>query len=206
MIDKFCDWITRKIKEKMPEMDEEKELVINFGIRLIFGEMPKILILLIVGFVLDIGWYTVILFLLLATYRSFTGGFHLKTHLGCMFTTLSLYLIPILTAKYFYIQQDYILYILSGALAIFSVFIIAKYVPADTENVPILSKKERRKKKIKSYCSLIVLLAIIIFSQDKIISYMLIYGMFLQNLTVTPIAYKLTKNKYGYEIYAQETV
>ena len=55
MIDRFCDWITDKIKGKMPEIDEEKEMVINFGVRLIFGELPKILVLFILGFLLQIG-------------------------------------------------------------------------------------------------------------------------------------------------------
>ena len=31
MIDKFCDYITKKIKEKNPDMDEERTLVVDFG-------------------------------------------------------------------------------------------------------------------------------------------------------------------------------
>ncbi len=206
MIDKFCDFITNKIKEKVENIDEEKELVIDFGVRLIFGELPKILILFIIGFILQIGWYTLILFFLLAPYRSFTGGFHLKTHLGCMITTSFLYLIPIILAKYIIIPQNYILYIISGIIAVFSIILISKYAPADTENMPILSKKERKSKKIKAYIALIVLLSIVVFIPNKVVSYMIIYGMFLQNLTIMPIAYKLTNSKHGYEVYTEETV
>lgn len=206
MIDKFCDWLTEKVKAKVEDIDEEKELVINFGIRLIFGELPKILILFIIGFLLDIGWYTLLLFALIAPYRSFTGGFHLKTHTGCMITTTIMYILPIILAKYIQINQNIILYILATLIGIFSIIIIAKYAPADTENMPILSKRERKSKKIKSYISLVILLAIILFNPDYIISYMLIYGIFLQNLTVLPISYKLTKNKYGYEVYTEETI
>lgn len=206
MIDKFCDWITKKIKDNVENIDEEKEMVIDFGVRLIFGEMPKIILLFIIGFLLGIGWYSVIFFLLLAPYRSLTGGFHLKTHIGCMITTSILYLLPIILAKYITISQSYILYIMTALVGAFSIFIITKYAPADTENIPILSKKERKSKKIKSYIALVVLTAIIVFSPDKIISYMLIYGIFLQNLTVLPISYKLTNNKYGYEVYTEETI
>ena len=53
MIDKFCDLITEKIKSKVTDIDEERELIINFGVRLIFGELPKILILFIIGFLWD---------------------------------------------------------------------------------------------------------------------------------------------------------
>lgn len=205
MIDKFCDWLTNKIKEKVTDIDEEKELVINFGIRLIFGELPKILILFIIGFLLNMGWYTLLLFALIAPYRSFTGGFHLKTHIGCMVTTSFLYLAPIILAKSVQIKQPIIIYILAVLIAIFSIVIISKYAPADTENMPILSKKERQSKKIKAYIALIILLAIILFNTNYIISYMLICGIFLQNLTVLPISYKLTNSKYGYQVYTEET-
>ncbi len=204
MIDNLCNFITNKIKQNVENIDEEKELVIDFGVRLIFGEMPKILLLFIIGFLLGMGWYTLALFILLAPYRSFTGGFHLKTHLGCMITTTILYIGPILLAKYLKIEQSYILYISTALIAIFSIFIIAKYAPADTENVPILSKKERKSKKVKACISLFALCAIIIFYKNNIVSYMLIYGIFLQDLTVLPISYKLTNSKHGYEVYTEE--
>ena len=206
MIDKFCDFITRKIKENVENIDEEKELIINFGVRLIFGELPKILLLFILGFALRIGWYTLIFFFLLAPYRSFTGGFHLKTHLGCMITTSILYLVPVILAKYINIPNNNILYIMIALIGIFSIFIITKYAPADTENIPILSKKERKSEKIKAYISLIILLLITTLSPNQIITWALVYGIFLQNLTVMPISYKLTNTKHGYESYAQETI
>ena len=206
MIDKFCDLITEKIKSKVTDIDEERELIINFGVRLIFGELPKILILFIIGFLLSMGWQTLLLFFLIAPYRSFTGGIHLKTHLGCMITTSILYLLPIILSKYILISDKIILYILAGLITIFSIIIIAKYAPADTENMPILSKEEIKSKKIKSYIALVILLSIIIFNPNEQFSYMIIYAMFLQNLTVLPISYKLANNKHGYEVYAEESI
>lgn len=206
MIDKFCDLITEKIKSKVTDIDEERELIINFGVRLIFGELPKILILFIIGFLLNMGSQTLLLFFLIAPYRSFTGGIHLKTHLGCMITTSILYLLPIILSKYILISNKNILYILAGLITIFSIIIIARYAPADTENIPILSKKEIKSKKIKSYIALVILLSIIIFNPYEQFSYMIIYAMFLQNLTVLPISYKLANNKHGYEVYTQETI
>lgn len=206
MIDKFCDFITKKIKNEMSDIDEEREMIIDFGIRLIFGELPKILILFLIGFLLKVGWYTILIFFMLAPYRSFAGGIHLKTHMGCMISTIIIYAFPVILAKYIVIPQSYILYILCVvAFAISSIF-IAKYAPADTENVPILSKKERKSKKIKSYIFLIILLAIAVFSGNRIISYMLIYGILMQNLTMLPIAYKLTNCKHGYEVYENEAI
>ena len=75
MIDKFCDLITEKIKSKVTDIDEERELIINFGVRLIFGELPKILILFIIGFLLSMGWQTLLLFFL----ASATAFFAIET-------------------------------------------------------------------------------------------------------------------------------
>lgn len=41
MIDKFCNWLTEKIKGKMPEVDEEKEAIISFGVFLLFRRVAK---------------------------------------------------------------------------------------------------------------------------------------------------------------------
>ena len=201
MIDKFCDLITEKIKSKVTDIDEERELIINFGVRLIFGELPKILILFIIGFLLSMGWQTLLLFFLIAPYRSFTGGIHLKTHLGCMITTSILYLLPIILSKYILISDKNILYILAGLITIFSIIIIARYAPADTEDVPILSSKVRKKKRIISYVAFSLGLLISIIISNNTISNILILSNLLQTITITRFIYKVTNNKYGYEVY-----
>ena len=92
-------------------------------------------------------------------------------------------------------------YIVIAIIGIISSILINIYAPADTENIPILSKKDRKRKKILAYISLIILILISIFIQDKVVSQMLIYGIVFQTLTITRIAYKITNNKYGYEEY-----
>lgn len=206
MIDKFCDFITKNIKREMPDIDEERQMIIDFGIRLIFGELPKILILFLIGFLLNVGWYTILIFFMLAPYRSFAGGVHLKTHMGCMISTIIIYAFPVILAKYIALPQNYILYILSAVTFIIASILIAKYAPADTENVPILSKKERKSRRIKSYILLIILLIVATLSTDRVISYMLVYGILLQNITMLPIVYKLTNCKHGYEVYGNEAI
>ena len=92
-----------------------------------------------------------------------------------------------------------LIFILS--VLIFGTIMITRYAPADTENIPILRKKERRQKKILSYIFLFVgLITATIITNNKI-SNILIFGNLAQSIMITPIAYKLTKNKYGYEVY-----
>ena len=41
--------------------------------------------------------------------------------------------------------------------------------------------------------------------KENEVSNIIILGYIMQTLMITPIAYKLTKNKYGYEVYNDKT-
>ena len=64
-------------------------------------------------------------------------------------------------------------------------------------------KKDRRKRKIWSFVIAGIELVIAIVIPYKVISNMIIIGIIVQTLTITKLAYKITKNKYGYEVYGQ---
>ena len=81
---------------------------------------------------------------------------------------------------------------------------VSMYAPADTESLPIISKKERKKKKILSYITLVVTLGTSLVVKEQIISNILIVGVLMQTMLITRLAYKLTNNKYGYEEYAKQ--
>ena len=189
----------------MPEITEEQGEVIQYGLELIIGEFPKIILLFVLGFLLGIGWYVLFAFIAIAPYRGMSGGFHLHTHLGCILTTNIFYIGNILISKYLFLDniEKYILMALSY---IFGILMISMYAPADTENVPIISKKERNRKKILSYIVLTILLSAAILIQDRILSNILIIGSIFQTMTITRIAYKITKNEYGHEIYEKENI
>ncbi len=78
------------------------------------------------------------------------------------------------------------------------------YAPADTENVPILSKRERKQKKILSYIFLSTALLVAYFIPNNEIANILILGYFVQSILITRLAYILTKNKYGFEVYNED--
>lgn len=77
------------------------------------------------------------------------------------------------------------------------------YAPADTENVPILRKKDRRKKQILSYIALSVGLIVASFVPSNELANILIFGNLVQTLFITKFVYKITNNKYGYEVYGR---
>lgn len=202
MIDKFCAYLTKKIRKEMPEVDDERAEVIMYGLQNIIGELPKGIIILIIAYILGIFKLTVISILIIAPYRCVSGGVHMKTHIGCIIYTLLLYSGSSLLGKYIVLTGN-VKIMLAIAIWIFCMIMIKLYAPADTENLSILRKKERKQKQILSYIIITSEILIAIFIKNTTISGIIIFGDFIQTLTITRIAYKVTHNKYGHEIYAE---
>ena len=205
MIDTICTFLTNRIRKEMPEIDDERAEVINYGLQNIVGEIPKIFLLFIISFILGVLKEVLFMFIVLIPYRGASGGFHLKTHLGCIVGTTAFYCGIVLLSQHI-ILEDIIKYILIGISWIFGMFMIKLYAPADTENVPILSKNDRKKKQIIAYIAYSIGLIAALLIQDNVISNIVLFGNLLQTLTITKLAYRLTKNKYGYEVYGDASV
>lgn len=205
MIDKICMFLTNRIRKEMPDIDDEKAEIINYGLQNIIGEIPKTFLVLIIAYFLGILKETLITFLLLIPYKNSSGGFHLKTHIGCLIATTTFYCgVPVLAKVV--ILSGLLKYIIIACVWIFGMIMIKLYAPADTENVPILAKKDRKRQQIISYIvfSLGLLVAGIINYNS--ISNIIIFGYLLQSLMITKLAYRLTNNKYGYEVYGDTSI
>ena len=201
MVDKICLFLTHKIQEEMPEINNERAEIIDYGLHLIIGELPKNFIILGIAYILGIFKLTLLTVILLLPYRSVSGGFHLKTHLGCIIGTTLIYCGIAKISCYIIFYNQFLKYIITLSVWVLGVIMIHLYAPADTENVPILSQKERKNKKILSYIFLSIALIASCIIQNRIISNILLLSHIVQTITITKLAYKITKNKYGYEVY-----
>ena len=200
MLDKICDFLTSKIRKEIPEIDEERAEVINYGLQNIIGEIPKIILVMLIAYVLGIFKGALFTFLALFPYKGASGGVHLKTHLGCILMTTAFYCIIPFIAKMFIIPQTLKYFIVLG-IWIFGMIMIKLYAPADTENVPILCNKDRKKKRIVSYITFSIGLFVALIINNEIASNILIAANLFQTITITRFMYKITNNKYGHEVY-----
>ena len=206
MIDKICLFLTHKIKEEMPEVDKERAEVIDYGLHLLIGELPKNFIILGIAYILGIFKLTLLTVILLLPYRAVSGGFHLKTHLGCIIGTTLIYCGVAKISCYIVFYSQFLKYIITLSVWIFGMIMVHLYAPADTENVPILSQKERKHKKIMSYIFLSIALLVSCVIPNNEISNILLLSYFVQSVSITRFAYKLTKNKYSYETYSEQKI
>ena len=205
MLDKICTFLTNRIRKEMPEIDDEKAEVINYGLQNIVGEIPKVVLVFIIAYILGIFKWTLFTFIILFVYKGASGGIHLKTHLGCILFTTAFYCLIPFVSQYFELT-GVVKYITTLFIWIFGMIMIKLYAPADTESVPILQSEVRKKKRIVSYISFSVGLLIALLINNSMISNIIILSHFIQTLTITKIAYRLTKSKYGYEVYGDTSI
>lgn len=203
MIDRICNFILARIKKEIPDIEEERLEIINYGLQMIIGEFPKLIGTLMIAYLLGVLKLTILAYITLLPYKYFVGGVHAKSHLACMITTPLIYSGNAIISKSMPLIPAPYRYLITLLVWIFSVIVISIYAPADTENVPILRKKERKFKKIMSYITMTLTLGIAIILQEKytIVSNILIIGCLIHSIFITRPMYKLYHNKYGYEVY-----
>ncbi len=204
MVEAICNKLTLKIRKEMPEIDDERAEAINYGLQLIIGESPKFVILFIIACIFRVPLLSFLALLFIMPYRIVSGGVHLKTHIGCIVATSVFYIGNAILSKHIILESTEKV-IITVFVWIFSLIMIRLYAPADTEAVPILRKKERKTKKILSYIIVTITLLIAVFIKNIVISNLLIFGTLLQTIAISRFMYIITNNKYGHEVYKQDT-
>ena len=200
VVEKFCLFLVDRMKKENPEIDDERAEIINYGLQLLIGEIPKMIITLVTSYLLGILNLTLFMLLVSIPYRAFSGGFHLHTHIGCIISTTLYYCCIPKISNYIYFNSQTKIVLVLCAL-IFGIIIIKKYAPADTENFPILREKERKQKRILSYITYTLGLIATTIIKNNVLSNIIFFSYLVQTIMITPFAYKITKNKYGFELY-----
>ena len=184
---------------------------IGFGVlQILVGLILKAIIMIkakdYIGAICDVGiWLLTFTFIALFPYKGASGGFHLKTHIGCIVVTTLFYCVIPFISQYI-LLESFVKYILVAVIWTFGMFMIKLYAPADTEDVPILTKDVRKKKQIVSYITFSIALICACIIKNNTISNILILSNLLQTISITKLAYRLTNNKYGYEVYGDASI
>lgn len=204
MVETICNKLTLRIRKKIPDVDDERAEIINYGLQLLIGEIPKTFIIMAIAWILGVLDLTILALIFMLPYRTVSGGVHLKTHIGCIVATSIFYIGNAILSKYLVLEKV-VQYTITAAVWIISMIMIKLYAPADTEAVPILRKKERKLKKILSHIIMSTTLVISLLIRNTIISNILLFGTMFQTIAISRFIYKITGNKYGHEEYEKST-
>ena len=200
MVEKISNYIVDRILlTDEPSIDNNKREILQFGMIRIIEDIPKFIGIFIICYIMNIINELLIVICITLVYKTFIGGSHARSNIGCFLVSTTYFVLPIILAKYisYDIKIFYFMYI---CIVFFSIYVIKKIAPADTVEIPIINREKRKKMKIGACISLIII-SILVFVFIQHITYMkiILYTIFLVDLFTTKPVYKMLRCKYGYE-------
>ncbi len=151
MINKISLLLSDGIGVKLNSSDDEKA-VYAYSIEVLLSLFVNLILLLCVAHVVNKKWELLIFIIFFSGLRTYAGGYHAKTHVECMALSMLGFVISALCGMYLRSYGEIVL--IFGLL--FSLFMVFKLSPVESENKP-LSKSERKKYKMISRASVVAL-------------------------------------------------
>ncbi len=202
MVEKISNSILNILSDK-DDSEEQKEILL-FGITRIVEDIPKYIGMIIICLLLGVIKEFAIVMGVTIIYKTFTGGVHLHTNIGCfigsLLSVLCCIYLPILLIEFTNLIIPFYVFVY-----IFSIYVILVYVPADVPEIPIINKGRRKRDKIMSFIilNLLYILCLFVIKNPVYVGIVLVTILNIDIMTTRTI-YKLFKNEYGYETYVPD--
>lgn len=200
MVEKISNYLLDNFLYKGEKVEGDQREIMLFGITRIVEDTPKYLFVLLVSILTHVLPQIGTVLLITILYKVLVGGAHARTNIECFIFTTLYFFIPVIVGKFVNVSTIYV-YIISFLILIYSLYIIYKHVPADTEEVPILKKEKRKKYKLYASISVTFIYTFtIVLSRYNIEYTKIIFAtVFLINLFTSKIMYKLLRCKHSFE-------
>jgi accessory gene regulator B len=144
------------VTNKIIKLDNRKYY--TYGIELILNDTVTFLIIGIIAISTNMLLDSVVYLLVFCILRAYAGGYHCKTYVQCLITSLTIYSFMLLLDTY--IANDLKL-IISFILMAISCPVIFIFAPISNENSPVTEAQE---KKYKLFSRILVIAIIVVFT------------------------------------------
>ncbi len=194
ILENMSRYAVKAMKTKLKDMDDEKCDIVNYGLYVLLSDIVKSTILLSIAYMLGIFLYCIAAMAGVAVLRTFFGGVHSKTWLGCLMANILL----IYGNVYFSLSLSNLnSFYINSLIYLVCFLIVFLYVPADHENKPVESKKQRKLLRWLSFTLLAVhyLVSVLVLSQP--FSNILAISALTSSVSTLPSVYKITANRHG---------
>ena len=158
---KSAYYITQQMKES-----HQHRSVLYYGFQMLFGETLKIILIIALSIIFDAFLPTILMLAVFWLSRSFAGGYHMDTNSRCTVTTLAIFALAILIAKYsvsliflpnIINNENISINVMNIMLTTITIFILlafiycmraaVKFAPRDHPNKPIIDPSRRKRLK-----------------------------------------------------------
>jgi len=184
--------ITSVIAAQLEDLSEQKLAEINYGIAVFIANSYKILLIFLLAIILNIFEYFLVAFASFGALRTFASGVHAKREWTCLPSSTLLFF-GILYLGFTIKLNIYV----SSIIFALCFFAVLRYAPADTEERPIASRKLRRKLKIVSCITVLILYAISLYNLGTSISSIIVFSTLIETVLILPVTYKIAGSMYG---------
>jgi len=184
--------ITRAIAAELEGLSEEKLAEIDYGIAAFIANSYKTAFIFILAILLNVFQYFLIAFVSFGALRTFASGVHAKREWTCLPVSIILFF----GILYLGMTIELNIYMLS-TIFILCFTAVLRYSPADTEERPIVSRKLRKKLKILSVITTLVLYAIALYSLGTKASSIITFAVLVESILILPATYRLAGSMYG---------
>ncbi|HYE83218.1 MAG TPA: accessory gene regulator AgrB [Clostridia bacterium] len=184
--------ITAAIAAQLEDLPEDKLAEINYGIAVFIANSYKMLFIFILAILLSVFKYFLVAFVSFGALRTFASGVHAKREWTCL-PASTLFFFGVV---YLGMAVDLDIYAVSLIFALCFAAIV-KYAPADTEERPIASRKLRRKLRIMSCITVILLYAAALYNLGTPVSSIITLSTIIESVLILPITYRLAGSMYG---------
>lgn len=193
MATRIAEYIAQKLLVSSVIEREELNLYI-YGFFLIITRAYFLFVTVIVGFLVDIPYESIIFFTVFMLLRTYAGGIHAKSETTCTILTTTVLIVSVFGIKIMeLINGEYIavLMLIMGNTS------ILLFCPLDTSNKPL---ENHEKKGYQIICYILVLLCTLISIVSQILSLGIIYypvtnGICLEGILLCFGKFAVSKNK-----------
>lgn len=180
---KYC------VDNKLIDLDERDALY--YGIFSMILNINKIILISLISLILGCYREVIIIAIIVGVLRFTSSGLHAQSNFKCTMTTIFAYLGGAIISRIISIDFMYI-FIISLCIGI----ILCWYSPADTEKRPIVGKVKRKKLKVQTFISVMLILFLNLIINEVIIMNLTLASFFYQTISVLPITYKILGRSY----------
>lgn len=170
----IADWCRKNVG-----LSDIEYMTVQYGIELTLNSILKILLILLIGLLFGVWRYFALILLVFSSTRTFAGGRHCNTHMGCFLSMLGICLCGMFFHSYIPVLPPIPRYILSVVILL----VIIVFTPLNSLVNPIEEKYIVRKR-VGSL--LMAIIWIVIMNYFSRISYCILIPLTIEALSILP--------------------
>lgn len=192
LVERIVIKFNAKVKKEGLELAKMK-----LGLEIFFINISKFIIVLSIASYFNLLKESLFMSLVFAIIRSTAFGLHAKNSMVCTLITSMMFVAGPYVSYHIELDNYSVL-----AAFIIATFCFYKYVPADTENHPILGEKLRLRLRKRTVLKSLFFMVITLIVKIQVIKAMIVLAIVFNVISISPITYKIFNRGYNnYEKY-----